>query len=231
MSTKAGSNRAVQFCLIMLSDLSTAVTRVLRHVKPQHSERCDSAVTLPLWTHPGCIKEAGRSWGATAEPSLSRGDDRQRTYQHKDLNSSQVCYVYIFYTLYYFIIHIKYVWLNQVNQFQSDGDHEECQEEWHRRRWQVLTDSFKGCLKNCMFYLIRSCALKVPSDSLCPFFAASDLSEQIKAATKDNHVRAENTQLMLSYQKGQITLPQYKVNATRQRPPVNTSMGLHVHCP
>ncbi|XP_020514571.1 heme oxygenase 1a [Labrus bergylta] len=39
----------------------------------------------------------------------------------------------------------------------------------------------------------------------------SDLSERIKAATKDNHVRAENTQLMLSYQKGQITLPQYKV--------------------
>ncbi|KAM9391829.1 HMG domain-containing protein 4a isoform 2-T2 [Pholidichthys leucotaenia] len=38
----------------------------------------------------------------------------------------------------------------------------------------------------------------------------SDLSEQIKAATKDNHVRAENTQLMLSYQKGQITLVQYK---------------------
>ncbi|KAM4530320.1 heme oxygenase 1a isoform 1-T2 [Odontesthes bonariensis] len=41
--------------------------------------------------------------------------------------------------------------------------------------------------------------------------AGSDLSELIKAATKDNHVRAENTQLMLSYQKGQITLPQYKV--------------------
>ncbi|CAJ1075722.1 heme oxygenase 1a [Xyrichtys novacula] len=39
----------------------------------------------------------------------------------------------------------------------------------------------------------------------------SDLSEQIKAATKNNHIRAENTQLMLSYQKGQITLPQYKV--------------------
>ncbi|XP_026181427.1 heme oxygenase 1a [Mastacembelus armatus] len=39
----------------------------------------------------------------------------------------------------------------------------------------------------------------------------SDLSEQIKAATKENHVRAENTQLMLSYQKGQITLAQYKV--------------------
>ncbi|KAM6913913.1 heme oxygenase 1a [Lycodopsis pacificus] len=39
----------------------------------------------------------------------------------------------------------------------------------------------------------------------------SDLSEQVKAATKDIHVRAENTQLMLSYQKGHITLPQYKV--------------------
>ncbi|XP_061567601.1 heme oxygenase 1a [Cololabis saira] len=39
----------------------------------------------------------------------------------------------------------------------------------------------------------------------------SDLSEQIKAATKENHVRAENTELMLSYQKGQITLKQYKV--------------------
>lgn len=47
---------------------------------------------------------------------------------------------------------------------------------------------------------------------LCWFLLfGSDLSEQIKAATKDNHVRAENTQLMLSYQKGQITLPQYKV--------------------
>uniref|UniRef100_A0A9J7XFG5 Heme oxygenase n=1 Tax=Cyprinus carpio carpio TaxID=630221 RepID=A0A9J7XFG5_CYPCA len=39
----------------------------------------------------------------------------------------------------------------------------------------------------------------------------SDLSEQIKAATKDSHVRAENTQLMLSYQKGQITPTQYKL--------------------
>lgn len=39
----------------------------------------------------------------------------------------------------------------------------------------------------------------------------SDLSEQIKEVTKDSHVRAENTQLMLNYQKGQITLPQYKV--------------------
>ncbi|XP_068192923.1 heme oxygenase 1a [Antennarius striatus] len=44
-----------------------------------------------------------------------------------------------------------------------------------------------------------------------PGDVGSDLSEQIKAATKDIHVRAENTQLMLSYQKGQITLPQYKV--------------------
>ncbi|MEQ2279557.1 hypothetical protein AMECASPLE_010741 [Ameca splendens] len=41
--------------------------------------------------------------------------------------------------------------------------------------------------------------------------AGRDLSEQIKAATKENHIRAENTELMLSYQKGQITLPQYKV--------------------
>ncbi|XP_028841520.1 heme oxygenase 1a [Denticeps clupeoides] len=38
-----------------------------------------------------------------------------------------------------------------------------------------------------------------------------DLSEQIKAATKDSHVRAENTALMQNYQKGQITLPQYKL--------------------
>ncbi|XP_052405835.1 heme oxygenase 1a [Carassius gibelio] len=41
--------------------------------------------------------------------------------------------------------------------------------------------------------------------------AGSDLSEQIKAATKDSHVRAENTQLMLNYQKGQITQTQYKL--------------------
>nr|ACO09571.1 Heme oxygenase [Osmerus mordax] len=39
----------------------------------------------------------------------------------------------------------------------------------------------------------------------------SDLSEQIKAVTKDSHVRAENTELMLSYQRGQINLPQYKL--------------------
>uniref|UniRef100_A0A3B3SFK8 heme oxygenase (biliverdin-producing) n=1 Tax=Paramormyrops kingsleyae TaxID=1676925 RepID=A0A3B3SFK8_9TELE len=41
--------------------------------------------------------------------------------------------------------------------------------------------------------------------------SGSDLSEQIKAVTKDSHVRAENTELMLSFQRGQITLPQYKV--------------------
>ncbi|XP_064180026.1 heme oxygenase-like [Anguilla rostrata] len=38
-----------------------------------------------------------------------------------------------------------------------------------------------------------------------------DLSEQIKSVTKDSHVRAENTELMLSYQKGQISLQQYKL--------------------
>lgn len=50
--------------------------------------------------------------------------------------------------------------------------------------------------------------------SVFPFWL-SDLSEQIKAATKDNHVRAENTQLMLSYQKGEITLVQYKVKCAQ----------------
>ncbi|KAA0706041.1 Heme oxygenase [Triplophysa tibetana] len=39
----------------------------------------------------------------------------------------------------------------------------------------------------------------------------SDLSEQIKAATKDSHIRAENTQLMLNFQRGQITETQYKL--------------------
>ncbi|XP_032393321.1 heme oxygenase [Etheostoma spectabile] len=38
-----------------------------------------------------------------------------------------------------------------------------------------------------------------------------DLSEQIKKVTKDSHVRAENTELMLSFQKGKVTLPQYKL--------------------
>uniref|UniRef100_A0A668APY1 Heme oxygenase n=1 Tax=Myripristis murdjan TaxID=586833 RepID=A0A668APY1_9TELE len=38
-----------------------------------------------------------------------------------------------------------------------------------------------------------------------------DLSEQIKMVTKESHVRAENTELMLSYQRGQVTLAQYKL--------------------
>ncbi|XP_013860376.1 heme oxygenase [Austrofundulus limnaeus] len=38
-----------------------------------------------------------------------------------------------------------------------------------------------------------------------------DLSEQIKKVTKDSHVRAENTKMMLSFQRGQVTLPQYKL--------------------
>ncbi|XP_022046303.1 heme oxygenase-like [Acanthochromis polyacanthus] len=38
-----------------------------------------------------------------------------------------------------------------------------------------------------------------------------DLSEQIKKVTKESHVRAENTQLMLSFQRGKVTLPQYKL--------------------
>ncbi|XP_042245073.1 heme oxygenase-like isoform X1 [Thunnus maccoyii] len=38
-----------------------------------------------------------------------------------------------------------------------------------------------------------------------------DLSEQIKKVTKDSHVRAENTELMLSFQRGQVSLPQYKL--------------------
>ncbi|XP_041641353.1 heme oxygenase-like [Cheilinus undulatus] len=38
-----------------------------------------------------------------------------------------------------------------------------------------------------------------------------DLSEQIKQATKKSHERAENTELMLSFQRGKVTLPQYKL--------------------
>ncbi|XP_029361412.1 heme oxygenase [Echeneis naucrates] len=38
-----------------------------------------------------------------------------------------------------------------------------------------------------------------------------DLSEQIKKVTKDSHVRAENTELMLSFQRRQVTLAQYKL--------------------
>lgn len=38
-----------------------------------------------------------------------------------------------------------------------------------------------------------------------------DLSELIKDVTKDSHTRAENTELMLSFQRGKVTLPQYKL--------------------
>ncbi|XP_053711635.1 heme oxygenase-like [Synchiropus splendidus] len=38
-----------------------------------------------------------------------------------------------------------------------------------------------------------------------------DLSEEIKHVTKESHVRAENTELMLSFQKGKVSLPQYKL--------------------
>ncbi|XP_040002761.1 heme oxygenase-like [Xiphias gladius] len=38
-----------------------------------------------------------------------------------------------------------------------------------------------------------------------------DLSEQIKKVTKESHVRAENTEIMLSFQRGQVTLAQYKL--------------------
>lgn len=44
-----------------------------------------------------------------------------------------------------------------------------------------------------------------------PQITDSDLSEQIKASTKDSHVQAENTELMLSYQRGRVTLQQYKL--------------------
>lgn len=38
-----------------------------------------------------------------------------------------------------------------------------------------------------------------------------DLSEQIKKVTRESHVRAENTELMMSFQRGQVTLTQYKL--------------------
>ncbi len=41
--------------------------------------------------------------------------------------------------------------------------------------------------------------------------SGSELSEQIKAVTKDIHVRAETTELMLSYQRGHVSLQQYQV--------------------
>lgn len=53
------------------------------------------------------------------------------------------------------------------------------------------------CAAGCMDY---------DSSSSC-----RDLSEQIKKVTKESHVRAENTELMLSFQRGKVTLQQYKV--------------------
>ncbi|XP_061684899.1 heme oxygenase-like [Syngnathoides biaculeatus] len=41
--------------------------------------------------------------------------------------------------------------------------------------------------------------------------AEQDLSEQIKKVTMESHMRAENTELMLSFQKGQVTKPQFKL--------------------
>lgn len=38
-----------------------------------------------------------------------------------------------------------------------------------------------------------------------------DLSEQIKKVTKESHVRAENTELMLSFQRGKVSEQQYKL--------------------
>ncbi|XP_068606618.1 heme oxygenase 1a [Brachionichthys hirsutus] len=38
-----------------------------------------------------------------------------------------------------------------------------------------------------------------------------DLSEHIKVVTKESHERAESTELMLSFQRGQVTLQQYKL--------------------
>ncbi|KAM3623072.1 uncharacterized protein V6R79_006444 [Siganus canaliculatus] len=39
----------------------------------------------------------------------------------------------------------------------------------------------------------------------------NDLSEQIKKVTKDSHVRAEKTELMMSFVRGQVTMQQYKL--------------------
>ncbi|XP_061535921.1 heme oxygenase-like [Phycodurus eques] len=41
--------------------------------------------------------------------------------------------------------------------------------------------------------------------------AEKDLSEQMKKVTMESHMRAENTELMLSFQKGQVTTLQYKL--------------------
>ena len=50
--------------------------------------------------------------------------------------------------------------------------------------------------------------------SLALSLSLSDLSELIKAATKDSHTRAENTELMRSYVRGQVSPSQYKVRCT-----------------
>lgn len=51
--------------------------------------------------------------------------------------------------------------------------------------------------------------LSYKSQKTCP--SCRDLSEQIKKVTKDSHVRAENTELMLSFQRGNVSMQQYKV--------------------
>ena len=44
-----------------------------------------------------------------------------------------------------------------------------------------------------------------------PFSVRRDLSEQIKKVTMEIHTRAEKTELMMSFMRGQVTLAQYKV--------------------
>lgn len=41
---------------------------------------------------------------------------------------------------------------------------------------------------------------------------SQDLSEALKEATKEVHEEAENTQFMLSFQKGQVSLHEFKVS-------------------
>lgn len=53
--------------------------------------------------------------------------------------------------------------------------------------------------------------MRLPGICCC----SRDLSEQIKKVTVDVHVRAENTELMLSFQRGQVSLQQYKVPESR----------------
>lgn len=74
---------------------------------------------------------------------------------------------------------------------------------------QITDRSFLNCCFIEIFYtLSESYMLNRP----CPIFLLNrDLSEQIKAATRESHVRAENTELMLSFQRSQVTLQQYKL--------------------